>query len=206
MRKCVLLCPGYSLDSHKVTPYLKTEDVYCVNRAYRAFGPWEWPKIRAVFTVDSLPRFHESVDRMVLCDKQVRKIVNKGVRVKWRGVANVEYVPCCMDESEQYITTDPFDSPVYRGPPLSTLFAFWYLVRAKYERIGIEGCDGRFRDNAQPYFFDLRPKDPDHKRLRYAQVIEYMRPWCLFAQKRKVQVVNLSPESRLAEFLETKEL
>lgn len=66
------------------------------------------------------------------------------------------------------------------------------------------GWDGRFKDD--PYFSKVRLLDEEieQRRERYVEIIDGLKEWIPYAEERGCITYSLTPDSKLNEFLEYK--
>lgn len=199
MKTAILIAPGPSFDPSQLSQYHEVGDCYTVNRALRAYADILL-RPKAAFFMDHLTEFQGS-ERPLIHDPTLLKVVNYNKKTTWKPVENVQYIRITGNRSEQI---DPFETPSYKGPLLTTLIGWQFLVKKGYSRIGLVGVD--CTNQQQSYFHEWEePKSLTAKKsIKYDQVRLFFHAWNKHAVAKGATTINLSPKSLLSEFLPTK--
>jgi hypothetical protein len=204
MSRAVLLCPGPSLDPELLDAYHALGDVYAVNRALRAYLDRELRPV-AAFLMDKLADFHAELP--VIRDPSFRKYIRATRVGQYEGCGSVTKVTLRPP------SPDPFDGAmlterkaVLNCPLLTTLVAWQVLVLKEYRTIYLVGCDCQIGDRT--YFCDHTDEDrvTRAKRINYGKVHDLLKQWVPYAEARGAQTINLSPGSRLSDWMTTSAL
>lgn len=199
----VLVCPGWSFKPADLPKLHRLGDVYAVNRALRAYQGLSLRPV-GVFMMDVATEFE--AERSLIEDPSVTKYLREG---KTEGYPTENVVTVRLSKPTSYIS-DPFETASLGAQRidlncwlLTTLVGWQTLVLKGYRSIYIVGCDCYFQ--GQPYYCEHT--DPDYIRRRkakaYRRVKEWLSYWQPAALNRGVGTFNLSPDSKLIEFLVT---
>lgn len=208
----VLVCPGWSFNPSDLPKLHRLGDVYCVNRALRAYhGLSLRPK--GVFMMDSASEFE--IERPLIEDARITKYVREEKRqgYPFENVITIKLTKpteANPDFNRQFALHDPFVTASLSAEKielncwlLTTLVAWQSLVLKGYKRIYIKGCDCWFQ--GEPYYCEH--KDPDFVKRRkakaYRRVKEWLNYWQSSAVRRGTGTFNLSIDSKLIEFMVT---